>query len=89
MNRSIFSNTSHENIYGTNSSFEVNLNNDGLILDRQNNYYIGLHTLNMSYVWNNIDSNIGNNIFRYSPDNGSTWKTVTFPITGNYTYSEI
>ena len=89
MKRSIFINTSNKNIYGKSNSFEVNLNNDGIILDRQNNYYIGLHTLNMSYQWNNVDPKIGNNTFRYSSDNGTNWKTVTFNIEGNFTYSDI
>lgn len=31
----------------------------------------------------NISPVIGNNIIRYSPDNGTTWKLVTFP-TGSY-----
>ena len=35
MHCNIFINTSNENIYGTSNSFEVNLNNDGLVLDRQ------------------------------------------------------
>ena len=89
MNRSIFINTSNENIYAKNNSFEVSLNQDGLILDRQKNYYIGLHTLNMAYVWDNISDKFGNNTFRYSANNGNTWKTVTFNINGNYTYSDI
>ena len=88
MNRSIFINTSNENIYGKNNSFEISLNQDGLILDRQKNYYIGLHTLNMSYAWDNISDKFGNNSFRYSSDNGNTWKTVTF-MTGTFTYSDI
>ena len=89
MHRSIFINTSNDNIYGKNNSFEISLNQDGLILDRQKNYYIGLHTLNMAYVWDNISQKLGNNTFRYSSDNGNTWKTVTFNISGNYTYSDI
>ena len=34
MHRSSFINTSNENIYCTNNSFEVNLNIDGLVLNR-------------------------------------------------------
>ena len=43
----------------------------------------------MAYIWNNIDSKLGNNTFRYSSNNGNSWKTVTFSISGNYTYSDI
>ena len=43
----------------------------------------------MNYTWNNIDLKKFNNTeMKYSSDNGSTWKTITFPD-GNYTYSDI
>ena len=40
--------------------------------------------LSLSYVNSirNIDTSYNNTTFRYSPDNGSTWKTVTIPSGG-------
>ena len=63
MKRSIFINTSNDNVYGDSNSFEINLFNDGLQLDRGIDYYIGLHTLNMSYNWDNTSPKFGNNTF--------------------------
>jgi hypothetical protein len=40
------------------------------------------------YSWHNIQSQSLNNIVRYSPDNGITWKIITIPD-GVYSYSDI
>ena len=76
-------------IYGTNSDFIVLVSGDGMLLENTNENYIALESISLSYTWNNIDSTkFNNNTMRYSADNGTTFKTITFP-NGNYTYSDI
>ena len=76
-------------IYGTNSDFIVLVSGDGMLLENTNENYIALESISLSYTWNNIDSTkFNNNTMRYSADNGTTFKTITFP-NGNYIYSDI
>ena len=76
-------------IYGTNADFTIVVNNDGMLLPNTDENYMALEPTSLSYTWNNIDvSKFNNNTMRYSADNGTTWKTITFPD-GNYTYSDI
>ena len=76
-------------LYGTHSDFYVVMDSDGLILPNTNENYIALATFNLNYTWNNIDSTkYGNNSIRYSSDNGTTFKTISF-ASGNYSYSDI
>ena len=67
----------------------MNMIGDGMELDSDEENYIALQSLTMSYTWNNIDVNkFNNNTLRYSINSGTTWSTITFPD-GNYTYSDI
>lgn len=49
--------------------------------DKSKKYEIGLVNLETYYSFPNIDAS--NNLFRYSPDNGSTWHDTFIP-TGSY-----
>ena len=51
-------------------------------------YKVCLLNFHGVYSWHNIQSQSLNNIVRYSPDNGITWKTITIPD-GVYSYSDI
>ena len=49
---------------------------------------IALDKVTMTYSWHNISEQYQNNQIKYSPDGGTSWKTVTF-VDGMYTYSEL
>ena len=42
----------------------------------------------MTYSWYNVNSEYGNKTIKYSKDNGSTWKTITF-VDGMYSYDDL
>ena len=92
MDRPIFIDTSIKEInrlWGENNNFTVSMSGDGLDLPADQEHYIALHSLKMSYTWNNIDpQKFNNNTLRYSKDSGTNWSVITFPK-GNYTYSDI
>ena len=58
-----------------------------MILDRNYQYVVGLNRIiNMSFTWYNVNSSYGNQLIKYSSDNSSTFKDITFPIgVWNYT----
>ena len=91
MDRVIYIDTtlkSPTSIHGTNSDFIVELDSD-MIFPNTGENYLALKYINLNYTWNNIDqAKYNNNTMRYSSDNGSTFKTITFPD-GNYSYSDI
>ena len=91
MDKPIFIDTKKKDInylWGENNNFTVSMSGDGLILDPDQEHYIALHSLRLSYTWNNIDAEkFNNNTLRYSKD-GTNWSTLTFP-NGNYTYSDL
>ena len=91
MDRIIYIDTtikSPSTIHGTNSDFIVELDSD-MIFPNTGENYLALKYINLNYTWNNIDqAKYNNNSMRYSSDNGSTFKTITFP-NGNYSYSDI
>ena len=91
MDKPIFIDTTKKEIdqlWGENNNFTVSMSGDGMELDSDSENYIALHSLRMSYTWNNIDAKkFNNNTLRYSKD-GASWITLTFPD-GNYTYSDI
>ena len=92
MDRTLYINTkikSPQTVYGTNSDFIVNVSDDGTLLSNTNENYLALENISSTYTWNNIDSTkFINNTMRYSSNNGTSWKTITF-MDGNYTYSDI
>ena len=70
------------------SNFKIRLS-DSSNLDQEIKFYIGLHSISIAYTWDNISSKYGTNTFKYSVDNGTAWKTITFSTNGNYTYADI
>ena len=61
--------------------------NKPIMLDRNSQYMVGLNRIiNMSFTWFNVDSSYGNQLIKYSSDNGSTFNEITFPAgVWNYT----
>ena len=57
-----------------------------LYLNPKRNYELALVNLETYHSIPNIDST--NNTFVYSPDGGTTWKTITLP-TGSYEIAQI
>ena len=60
------------------------------MLKLQNNmtHEIALDKATMTYGWHNISDQYQNNEIRYSPDGGTSWKTVKC-VDGMYTYSDL
>ena len=56
-------------------------------MDRNSQYAVGLNRIvNMSFTWFNVNSSYGNQLIKYSSDNGSTFHEITFPAgVWNYT----
>ena len=80
---------SNTSVHGSNSDFIVEISGDGMLLPNTSQNYLALGSINLNYTWNNIDaSKYNNNSMRYSSNNGSTFKTITFS-NGNYSYSDI
>ena len=54
--------------------------NRPITLDSNHEYEIGLNRIiNMSFSWFNVNSDYGNQLIKYSSDNGSTFNNITFP----------
>ena len=54
--------------------------NRPIILDRNSQYMVGLNKIiNMSFTWFNVNSSYGNQLIKYSSDNGLTFNDITFP----------
>ena len=49
---------------------------------------LAVDRVSMTYSWHNINTEYGNNTIKYSKDNGSTWKQITF-VDGMYSYDDI
>ena len=58
-----------------------------ITLDSNKRYVIGLNrVINMSFTWFNVNAGYKNQLIKYSSDNGSTFKNITFPAgVWNYT----
>ena len=51
-----------------------------IVLDSNYEYEIGLNRIiNMSFTWFNVNPDYGNQLIKYSSDNGSTFNNITFP----------
>ena len=48
---------------------------------------LAVDRLSMTYSWHNVSTTY-KNVVRYSPDNGSSWETITFED-GMYSYEDI
>ena len=49
---------------------------------------IAVDRVSMTFSWHNIKSEYGNNIIKYSKDNGSIWKQINI-IDGMYSYDDL
>ena len=59
-----------------------------IILDNNKQYVIGLNrVINMSFTWFNVNAGYKNQLIKYSSDNGSTFKNITFPA-GVWNYAD-
>ena len=62
--------------------------NKPITLDRNYEYEIGLNRIiNMSFTWFNVNPSYGNQLIKYSSDDGSTFHDINFP-SGVWNYSE-
>ena len=62
--------------------------NKPIILDSNSQYAVGLNRIiNMSFTWFNVNSSYNNQLIKYSSDNGSTFKEITFP-SGVWNYTD-
>ena len=62
--------------------------NKPITLDSNYEYVIGLNRIiNMSFTWFNVNSDYGNQLIKYSSDNGSTFNNITFP-SGVWNYTD-
>ena len=62
--------------------------NKPIILDRNSEYTVGLNRIvNMSFTWFNVNPSYGNQLIKYSSDNGSTFENITFPK-GVWSYTD-
>ena len=52
------------------------------------NHELAVDRVSMTYSWHNVNSEYGNKTIKYSKDNGSTWKTITF-VDGMYSYDDL
>ena len=61
--------------------------NKPIILAGNSQYAVGLNRIiNMSFTWFNVNSSYGNQLIKFSSDNGSTFNEITFPAgVWNYT----
>ena len=57
-------------------------------LDTEMNHELAVDRVSMTYSWHNINAEYGNKAIKYSKDNGSTWKTITF-VDGMYLYDDL
>ena len=49
---------------------------------------LAMDRVSMTYSWRNINTEYGNNHIKYSPNNGTNWKTINF-VDGMYSYDDL
>ena len=59
-----------------------------LHLDTEMHHELAVDRVSMTYSWHSINDEYGNKSIKYTKDNGSTWKTITF-IDGMYSYDDL
>ena len=57
-------------------------------LSNDMNHELAVDRVSMTYSWHNINTEYDNNTIKYSKDNGSTWKEISF-VDGMYSYDDI
>ena len=51
-------------------------------------YELAMDRVSMTHLWHNINTEYGNKQIKYSPDNGTNWKTINF-VDGMYSYDDL
>ena len=59
-----------------------------LKLDTTMRHELAVDRVSMTYSWHNVNAGYNNNTIKYSPDNGTNWKTITF-VDGMYSYDDL
>jgi len=62
--------------------------NPAMHLDTEMHHELAVDRVSMTYSWHNINAEYVNKTIKYSKDNGSTWKTITF-VDGMYSYDDL
>ena len=62
--------------------------NPPLKLDTTMRHELAVDRVSMTYLWHNVNAGYNNNTIKYSPDNGTKWKTITF-VDGMYSYDDL
>ena len=57
-------------------------------LSSEMTHEMAVDRMSMSYSWQNITPEYGNNTIKYSTDGGLNWETITF-VNGIYSYTDI
>ena len=57
-------------------------------LSNDMNHELAVDRVSMTYSWHNINTEYNNNTIKYSKDNGSNWKDISF-VDGMYSYDDI
>ena len=57
-------------------------------LSPEMHHELAVDRVSMTYSWHNINTEYGNKTIKYSKDNGSTWKPITF-VDGMYSYDDL
>ena len=57
-------------------------------LSPEMHHELAVDRVSMTYSWHNINPEYKNNVIKYSKDNGSTWKLITF-VDGMYSYDDL
>ena len=59
-----------------------------LKLDTTMRHELAVDRVSMTYSWHNVNAGYNNNTIKYSPDNDTKWKTITF-VDGMYSYDDL
>ena len=57
-------------------------------LSPEMHHELAVDRVSMTYSWHNINDDYSNKTIKYSKDNGSSWKTITF-VDGMYSYDDL
>ena len=57
-------------------------------LDTEMHHELAVDRVSMTYSWHNINAEYVNKTIKYSKDNGSNWKTITF-VDGMHSYDDL
>ena len=87
--RSIHISSINRTKVGTSQEDDFTIRFDPVLrLDSNMIHELAVDRLSMTYSWHNVSATYKNNVVRYSPDNGSSWETITFED-GMYSYEDI